>query len=194
MMPLTEIFVCTGHLIKHLEALSLSARSQTPREITMKNAIHLLLVCLLLLTASCSAKQPGVGSDPSDPTITTTGSANYYYDFDDILVPRDMSLVPRSSFVVETPGVKAGMLVFKGRIDPVSLTTFFSNNMLKDGWHMSSSFRYQRTIMVFTKPDRDCIINIHDGRFSTQMEIWIAPKATSSPQGPTIRQERTLSQ
>ncbi len=160
----------------------------------MNTATRILLACLLLLVASCASKQPGGNGSPTDPTITPSGPANYYHDFDDILVPRDMELVPGSSFVLETPGVKAGMLVFKGRVDPVSLTTFFTNNMLKDGWHMSSSFRYQRTIMVFTKQDRDCIINIHDGRFSTEMEIWIAPKATSSAPAPTMRQERTLTQ
>lgn len=160
----------------------------------MNTAIRLLLAFLLLFTASCAALKQQGGNDPADPTVTPAGPANYYYDFDDILVPRDMKLVPRSSFVVETPGVKAGMLVFKGRIDPVSLTSFFTNNMLKDGWQLSSSFRYQRTIMVFTKPDRDCIINILDGRFSTEMEIWIAPKATTPAPASTIRQERTLTQ
>ncbi|PTN36531.1 hypothetical protein [Desulfonatronum sp. SC1] len=160
----------------------------------MNTTTRILLACLLLFVASCASKQHGGNGDHTDPTVTPSGAANYYYDFDDILVPRDMELVPRSSFVLETPGVKAGMLVFKGRVDPVSLTTFFTNNMLKDGWHLSSSFRYQRTIMVFTKPERDCIINIHDGRFSTEMEIWIAPKAASNAPTPPTRQERTLTQ
>ncbi len=153
---------------------------------------RLLLILILFFITACSTKFFGGDSDKSEPVVNAAGSANYYYDFDDILVPRDMELQPQSSLVVETPGVKAGMLVFKGRVDPVSLTSFFTNNMLKDGWHMSSSFRYQRVIMVFTKPDRDCIINIHDGRFSTTMEIWIAPKGnvTSTP----ARQERNLFQ
>lgn len=160
----------------------------------MNLILRTLLVCFLFVLASCSPKfMSGNGEETADPTVTTAGPANYYYDFDDILVPRDMKLLPRSSFVVETPGVKAGMLVFRGRVDPVSLTSFFSNNMLKDGWRMSSSFRYQRTIMVFTKPDRDCIINIQDGRLFTRMEIWIAPKAVNTP-ATGSRQERTLSQ
>lgn len=155
---------------------------------------RLLLVFFLFVLASCSPKfMSGSGEETTDPSVTPSGPANYYHDFDDILVPRDMKLLPSSSFVVETPGVKAGMLVFRGRVDPVSLTTFFTNNMLKDGWRMSSTFRYQRIIMVFTKPDRDCIINIQDGRFFTRMEIWIAPKAVNAPvAGPS--HERTLTQ
>lgn len=161
----------------------------------MKNFTRLLLLFVLIFLTSCSTKYFGGGSENSEPEITPSGSANYYYDFDDVLVPREMELQPHASFVVETPGVKAGMLVFKGRVDPVSLTSFFTNNMLKDGWQMSSQFRYQRAIMVFTKPDRDCIINILDGRFSTSMEIWIAPKGQTGQAGDTaVRSERTLSQ
>ncbi|SDB16864.1 hypothetical protein SAMN05660653_00789 [Desulfonatronum thiosulfatophilum] len=158
----------------------------------MKMFPHLVLAMLLFFLVSCSGKLVASENDVSDSQVTFKGSANYYYDFDDILVPRDMELQPRSSFVVETPGVKAGVLVFKGRVDPVSLTSFFTNNMLKDGWQMSSSFRYQRAIMVFTKPDRDCIINIQDGRITTTMEIWIAPKGNVAA-GP-VRHERTLTQ
>jgi len=155
---------------------------------------RLLLILFVFVLASCSTKfTNGNGDDTADPAVTSSGQANYYHDFDDILVPRDMKLLPSSSFVVETPGVKAGMLVFRGRVDPVSLTTFFTNNMLKDGWRMSSTFRYQRTIMVFTKPDRDCIINIQDGRIFTRMEIWIAPKAVQTPAADQ-HQERTLRQ
>ena len=160
----------------------------------MNTFVRLLLACMLLFLCACSTKYfGGETKDTTTPAVTPSGAANYYYDFDDILVPRDMKLRPRSSFVVETPGIKAGILVFRGRVDAVSLTTFFTNNMLKDGWQMSSSFRYQRTIMVFTKPDRDCIINIQDGRFTTDMEIWIAPKATRSPAAAS-RQERILTQ
>ena len=158
----------------------------------MKMYSRLILAMLPFFLFSCSGKFFATESDVADPQVTFKGSANYYYDFDDILVPRDMELQPRSSFVLETPGVKAGVLVFKGRVDPISLTSFFTNNMLKDGWQMSSSFRYQRTIMVFTKPDRDCIINIQDGRISTTMEIWIAPKGNIAT-GLT-RHERTLTQ
>lgn len=160
----------------------------------MKIIIRLFLACLVLFNLSCAAMKPQGDNESSVPSNAASGPANFYSDFDDILIPQGMSLIPRSSFVVETANVKAGMLVFRGRIDPVSLTNFFNNNMLKDGWQLSSSFRYPRTIMVFTKPDRDCIINIHDGRLTTEMEIWIAPKVTSTTPASALHQGRPLSQ
>jgi hypothetical protein len=146
----------------------------------MQTMPRLILVFLFLILASCSTKFFGSepdSADQDDTPVSPVDSATFYQDFDDILVPKDMELQTGSSFIFETPQVKAGLLVFKGRVDAVSLATFFENNMHKDGWARSSSFKYQRAIMVFTKPDRDCIINIIEHRFSTLLEIWVAPKS-----------------
>lgn len=75
-----------------------------------------------------------------------------------------------------TPQFKAGILVYKGRVDYISLANFFENNMIKDNWNMRSKIRYSRTIMVFEKPDRDCIINIIDQTFNTVVEVMVAPR------------------
>lgn len=157
--------------------------------------VVILIVAMSLLSA-CSSKFFGSSDEQSTQQTPKTKSASYYYDFDDILVPLGMDLQPKLSFVFESPHVKGGILAFKGRIDTVSLTTFFINNMLKDGWQLSSSSKYQRTTLVFTKPDRDCIINIIDNRFSTSLEIWVAPKerAGSGSAPPSPRTERTLTQ
>jgi len=142
----------------------------------------------MLLMSACSTKQFG---SPDDPP-RQTASASPYYNFEDILVPREMELQPKHSFVFGGPQAKVGMLSFKGRVDSVSLANFFVNNMPKDGWQLSSSFRSRRTILVFTKPDRDCIINIIDNRFSTSLEIWVAPKGARASAAPPGRSERIL--
>lgn len=155
---------------------------------------RLILVLLLVTLAACSTRFFGSDTDSAeqaDIDVAPVDSTTFYQDFDDILVPKEMELQPGSSFIFETPQVKAGVLVFKGRVDAVSLATFFENNMLKDGWTRSSSFKYQRAIMVFTKPDRDCIINIIEQSFSTMLEIWVAPKSDSAVN--TLPREFSLS-
>lgn len=159
----------------------------------MQTMPRLILVLLFMTLASCSTKFFGSETDTEDQgdmAISPVDSTTFYQDFDDILVPKEMELQTNSSFIFETPQVKAGVLVFKGRVDAVSLATFFENNMLKDGWTRSSSFKYQRAIMVFTKPDRDCIINIIEHRFSTLLEIWVAPKTEHS--GSAVPREFSL--
>lgn len=116
-------------------------------------------------------------------------TTSYYYDFDDILVPRAMTLQNQKSFIFETPKVKGGLLTFTGRVDAMSLATFFVNNMLKDGWKLSSSLKFHRTVLVFNKPDKDCVITIKDGRFTTHLEILIAPKGDAVTTARSDRQE-----
>lgn len=162
-----------------------------------RSLVSLALALALLAMTACASKQAGPSDDQSMHSVPQTHhaeSVSHYHDFNDVLIPREMELQPKLSFVFEGPSVKAGVLVFKGRVDPVSLTNFFINNMTKDGWQLSSSFKYRRTILVFTKPDRDCIINIIDDRFTTSMEIWIAPKEPSTTTTAPVRSEYTLTQ
>ena len=87
-----------------------------------------------------------------------------------------MELVGKSSFVFETPQFKTGIVTYKGRVDAVSLSNFFEKELPKDNWKLRSKMKYNRTILVFEKPDRDCIINIIDETFNTILEIMVAPR------------------
>lgn len=128
-----------------------------------------------------SEGKPQTASRPA-PTTNPVGS---YQEFDDVLIPNELSLQGKSSFVFETPQFKTGIVVYKGRVDAVSLANFFEKELPKDNWRLRSKMKYNRTIMVFEKPDRDCVINILDDTFSTTLEIMIAPRmdaAASSSQ------------
>lgn len=161
-----------------------------------KPALSCLVVLLFALSA-CTAKQ--TGSAAGDPGTrpqaqNSAGAGTYYYDFNDIMIPRAMTLQPRQSFIYGGPQARAGLMVFKGRVDPVSLSNFFVNNMAADGWHLSSSLRSKRTILVFTKPGRNCIVNIVDGRFTTTLEIWVAPEEAGGSSPGFERTGRPLTQ
>jgi hypothetical protein len=47
--------------------------------------------------------------------------------------------------------------------------------MAKDNWKLVSSFKSPRTILFFSKMNRICIINITEGKFKSEVEIWVAP-------------------
>ena len=108
------------------------------------------------------------------------GPMPLYYDFGDVLVPSELKVVKKSSFVFRTPGLSAGVLSLKGRVEIGSLIAFFDTNMAKDNWELVSSFKSQRSIMLFHKENRWCVINISESEFSTYVEIWVSPTTSEA--------------
>ena len=67
---------------------------------------------------------------------------------------------------------------------PEGLYAVFSyKGMAKDAWKKVSSFKSPRTILMFQKENRWCVINITDGNYSTDVEIWVAPTMNESETG-----------
>jgi hypothetical protein len=94
-----------------------------------------------------------------------------------------MKVNKKTSFVYQTAGFSSGVLVLSGRIESSSLFAFFETNMVKDNWRPVSSFKSPRTIMLFQKENRWCVISITDGDFKTHVEIWVAPTIGESVTG-----------
>jgi hypothetical protein len=108
--------------------------------------------------------------------------SNAYYDFDDILIPKEMKLQPDESIMFETPNLKAGALRFEGNVEAVSLFNFFIRHMPDDNWRLRSYFKYERYLLVFEKPEKDCIIRIHNKRFNTVLYVWVTPRINGGEQ------------
>jgi hypothetical protein len=94
-----------------------------------------------------------------------------------VLVPEELTVDTDDSFIVKTPGFAAGVIIAKGRVERNSLISFFENNMVKDNWRMVASFKSPRTMMLFHKENRWCVISITDRNleYNTHVEIWVAP-------------------
>lgn len=103
-----------------------------------------------------------------------------YYDFEDVIVPMELSIVKDRTVIVATPGFKSGILTLKGRVDSTALFNFFSNNMEKDNWEVVSKIKSPgTTIMVFQKTARCAVITIRDESLYTYVEIGVAPTLSS---------------
>lgn len=150
------------------------------RSVRNKNArIAVVLFMMVLMVAGCASTKAGqpdaaAGADKNDPL---------YYDFGDVLVPREMKVDKNASFVFRTPGLSAGVLSMKGRVDGPSLITFFETNMANDNWSLVSAFKSFRNIMLFKKENRWCVINITEKSINTYLEIWVSPTVEGAAPG-----------
>jgi hypothetical protein len=123
---------------------------------------------LMALVGLCFSGCSSLGSKKKAPKPI-------YYDFGDVLVPKELKYLRDESFVQRRPDFPAGLMSFKGRVDRNSLMNFFDVNMAKDNWQPVMSFKTSRSIMLFQKQNRRCVIRIEESTFITHVEIWVAP-------------------
>ncbi len=148
------------------------------------SATRLLLMLLLALGFFGCASSSSNNPPPSQATLQKDASnMPTYYDFGDVMVPSELKLNRKESFVYATGGATAGVLTLKGRVDRDSLIAFFENNMIKDNWRLISSFRAPKAVMLFQKEARWCIISIEEDFISELVKIWVAPTINAPAMG-----------
>ncbi|MBW2593169.1 MAG: hypothetical protein JRE58_09270 [Deltaproteobacteria bacterium] len=138
--------------------------------------ILVVMATLMLLTTGCSYFQKGEkNTETSAMANQNAGPVPLYYDFGDVLIPSELKLDKKSSFVFRTANFSAGVISLKGRVEVSSLLTFFTNNMQKDNWKEIASFKSPRSVIMYEKANRYCMINLSEKDFYTYVEIWVAP-------------------
>ena len=124
-------------------------------------------LCLILAAAAmfslCSCQLMGDGEVKENDTFTPPPNGRYL-DFRDVRIPNGMYLDRDGSFVYESDTVKAGMLNIYGRNSMMDTLQFFETNMPRDGWKMLSTFKYQKSILLFT------FFRKHDAGFLQQVQ------------------------
>lgn len=157
-----------------------------------KQASSLILVLLCVLALSdCSSwnqknspppnpiSQPQEGSSP--PPAMSSGPRPLFFDFPDVPMPQELSRQEGRTFVVQSGSMKAGLLTLRGvRVDVRSLINFFQVAMPRENWKPKGGFHAERTVLIFEKPDKICVINLVETTLYTYAEIYVVP-STGGP-------------
>ena len=132
-----------------------------------------------VVTGLCSCASAPWESSPQGSAATSapasTPAMPISYDFPDIQIPAELELVSGDSYVFQGTKTKAGLLVFKGRVEARSVLDFFQVSMPRENWQFKGGFRYKKSVLVFEKPERICLINVHEGLFYTYAEVYVTP-------------------
>lgn len=139
---------------------------------------------MIIGLAGCSTLGGSNGESSGDGAPQPT---NLYRDFKDILVPGELKVDEKRTYIVQGPGLTTGILTLKGYVQRDSLIDFFKSAMARDNWTELASFKSPSkdtsSILVFQKADRTAIINIHEEAFNTFVEIAVAPVDRGSGSG-----------
>lgn len=154
----------------------------------MKGISGILLVSALLFVFGGCTTTAGVSLQSSQnlPSQEASGkvvpppqpvpvSVPVFYDFPDIPVPPELQIVRDESSVFQVGSIKTGVLVFRGRVDYFSVSDFFMSAMPREQWRLRGSSRYGRSVMVFEKANRICVINVYPKLWYTYAEIYVLP-------------------
>jgi hypothetical protein len=102
-------------------------------------------------------------------------------EFEDIPVPKGLTYQQGDSTVIETPNVKAGRHVYRGRLELSSLTTAIRNTLEANGWrHVSSTKSAQHgTTQVYEKGGDSLQVQLWEGLWFTYAEYTTGRVLTS---------------
>lgn len=132
-------------------------------------------ICILLaafsLFAGCTASKSNVGATPEGEQSGEYSQTNYYYDFQDILIPSELEYQDEGSYTLDNQKFRAGIMKFKGRVYAADLIQFFVNNMAKDNWEKIASVKGKLSVLSFEKFNKSCIIQIEDAFGTAKVNI-----------------------
>ncbi len=145
--------------------------------------VAILTLVLIVGLAGCKTLNSSSDSSSSSSEESSAQPANLYRDFKDILLPGEMKVDDKRTYIVQGPGLTTGILTLKGYVERDSLIDFFKSAMARDNWTELASFKSPSkntsSILVFQKADRTAIINIQEQSFNTYVEIAVAPMSPS---------------
>jgi len=146
-------------------------------------ALFLNVLILMLLTGcaidTLSEKAVPLGESQLVKEGAET-AVSFYYDFEDVPVPKELEIKNEKSVIFQTVEFTAGLLTFSGKVESDSLISFFNNKMPEDGWRFLSFFKSPIKMMFFLKENRFCIITITGEARSTEVEILVTPNFQTS--------------
>ncbi|MHC1730248.1 MAG: hypothetical protein AB9866_30325 [Syntrophobacteraceae bacterium] len=146
--------------------------------------IWILVLCVCLLAgfgcnrSSAPPPNPVAQSQPAPgppPSSVPSGPRPQILDFPDVPIPSELDIRSKNSNVFQSGSMKMGFITLRGRVESSSVMNFFSSALPREGWRLKGQFRYNRSMLIFDKPDKTCVILITDETIYTYVEIYVAP-------------------
>jgi hypothetical protein len=123
----------------------------------------------------------GCASSPKPAATPTTGPAG-------IPIPADFQKVEKDSVLISIGESQAGLVVYRGELDPTWVVDFYRETLPLDGWTLVASFISDDSILVFTKEHHACVIRVSGSDSSSRLELRIGSAELPSGSPPQSSQ------
>jgi hypothetical protein len=131
-----------------------------------------LSLCILILGLSgCVSMRSG----------TSTGALGLepsaMLRFSDVPHPAGFKLLADKSFILESGGMRAGILKYVGKADPESVVLFYKNQMPIYNWALLNILEYGERMLNFERENEGCVVTIKSKGKRVEVTVSLAPKS-----------------
>ncbi len=143
--------------------------------LTKKSAVFFNLAVIFAASLFLSGCTWFNGSTEEGMDTTPVAENQPYYpkEFREILIPDGLIFNRENSMFIKSDTFNGGILSFQGRLEVNSLSDFFETSMQKEGWKFAGSVNSQKSLLIFTKAGKSCMITIVDTNFALNTEVNI---------------------
>jgi hypothetical protein len=135
--------------------------------------LPLYLAVILLLLSGCAKKNIWSKDQGGIDEKAAENEPYYANDYNDIMVPSELSWDREGSMSIKTESYAGGVLKFVGRVEVNSLADFFVNSMAKNRWKLVGSAKYKNILLAFTKPNKTAMVIIYESGLSGKTSVYI---------------------
>jgi hypothetical protein len=135
--------------------------------------LFLPLIVIGMLAACTTTGTNTTGDAPAGAQAAEYVEPDYYLDFDDIMIPKEISYVEDDSYKLDNAKFRAAIMKFKGRVEILELVQYFVNNMAKDNWTLVSNNKASKIhVLNFEKFNKSSVIQVDDNFGSASITIF----------------------
>ena len=137
--------------------------------------MRLLLLFLIMsfitlnLSGCVSMQKQPIESQILEPSTTLR--------FSDVPVPDGFKIITEKSFILESAGVRAGVLKYRGKADIEDVVRFYKTQMTVYNWGLLNVLEYGERMLNFERENEVCVITIEPKRGRVDISVSLAPKS-----------------
>jgi len=141
--------------------------------------LAVLMIVLVVGLSGCNYFNRSDEEMKPESQVVEENQPFYARDFNDILIPDGLRLDRKNSMHTRSQTFNGGILNYEGRLDVNSLLDFFENSMSKNGWQLAGTVKSDKSLLIFVKANKTCMITVADSKFNLNTEVYFYISETS---------------
>ncbi|MGD9014784.1 MAG: hypothetical protein PVI33_02010 [Candidatus Omnitrophota bacterium] len=135
------------------------------------------LLTLALILPVIILNLSGCVSAPKELSVARDLRPSEVLKFHDVPIPVGFKILPEKSFILESVGMRAGVLRYTGKANIENVVNFYKKQMPVYNWALLNVLEYGERMLNYERDNEGCVINIKPRGATIDISISLAPKS-----------------